>query len=256
MTRLVTQAEIVANLLESNLLAVRERLARAAARSGRDPARIRLVAVTKSVSPARAAELVSLGVQDLGENRAQAFGDKVEALAGLRPAPRWHFLGHLQRNKARRVVERADAIHSVDSPPLLAAIARLAQELGRAPELYVQLKLTAEPDKTGLAPGELPAVLDVARAAPGVRLAGLMAIAPLAEEPAEKRAAARRTFQALAALGRDLEARRDDARLFTDGRVRLSMGMTDDFEIAIEEGADLVRIGSALFAGLDERNAA
>ncbi|MBK7877298.1 MAG: YggS family pyridoxal phosphate-dependent enzyme [Planctomycetes bacterium] len=241
----------MASTLESNLLAVRERLARAAVRSGRDPARVRLVAVTKSVDAARAADLARLGVLDLGESRADALRAKSDALQELSPPVRWHFLGHLQRNKARRVVERADALHSVDSAALLAALARLQAELGRAPELYLQLKLADEPDKTGLAPAELPAVLDLARSSPGLRLAGLMAIAPLVADPEAKRAAARRVFRELAAHARALEARTDDARLFVDGRVRLSMGMTDDFEVAVEEGADVVRVGSALFAGLE-----
>lgn len=251
LTRLVTEAPAVASTLESNLRAVRERLARSAAHAGRDPAGVRLVAVTKSTTPARAAELASLGVLDLGESRADALVEKAAALGGLAPAPRWHFLGHLQRNKARRVVEHADAIHSVDSPALLAALARLGRELGRAPELYLQLKLAAEPSKTGAAPAELPALLDAARAEPNVRLAGLMTIAPLVEDEAARLPAARAAFRALAAHARELERRADDARLFVDGRVRLSMGMTDDFEVAVEEGADVVRIGSALFAGLD-----
>lgn len=245
----------MSSILRDNLAAVRARLARAAARSGRDPGTVTLVAVTKGTSAARAAELAQLGELDLGENRATELADKVAALAAAGLAPRWHFIGHVQRNKARRVCEVAHAIHSLDSLPLLATFARLADELGRDVHAFVEVKTSTEASKTGLAPAALPAFLDAAQAFPRVRLLGLMTMPPLAGEGSARDAAARAAFQTLAVLARDLEKRSETARVFASGRVRLSMGMSSDFEIAIEEGSDVVRVGSALFAGL-ERSAA
>lgn len=244
----------MSSILRDNLAAVRERLAQAAARAGRDPGAVTLVAVTKGTDAERAAELARLGELDLGENRAPELADKAAALAAEGLAPRWHFLGHVQRNKARRIVELAHTIHSLDSLPLLATFARLADELDRDVHAFVELKTSTESTKTGLAPAELPAFLEAARAHPRVRLLGLMTMPPLAADETAREQAARAAFQALAVLARSLEERAETARAFASGRVRLSMGMSSDFEIAIEEGSDVVRVGSALFA--DERNAA
>lgn len=244
----------MSSILRDNLAAVRERLAQAAARAGRDPGTVTLVAVTKGASPAAAAELAALGALDLGESRAAALEEKATALAAAGLAPRWHFLGHVQRNKARRVVELAHTIHSLDSLALLETLARLADERGRDVQVFVEIKLSAEPSKSGLAPAELPALLAAARAFPRVQLLGLMTMPPLAQDEKAQDHAARAAFQELATLAKDLARRAETARAFAGGRVRLSMGMSSDFEIAIEEGSDVVRVGSALFAG--ERSAA
>jgi PLP dependent protein len=219
---------------------VRSRVAEAARRAGRSAADLTLVAVTKSVEPDVAADLVRLGQIDLGENRADELERKHERLASLGLAPRWHFVGHLQGNKVRRVVAIAASIHSVDSARLLEAIDRAAGELGVAREVWIQVKLADEPTKSGLDPGEVPAVVSRARALPNVRLAGLMALGPLGSD-------SRPVFRELARLARDLapEAAMRDARGL--GRMRTSMGMSGDFEAAIEEGSDLVRIGTILF---------
>lgn len=255
----------VRHSLPENLLAVRRRLAAAAERagpSGRDPASIALVGVTKTVEPERALALARLGLDDLGESRAEALETKVAAVAAAADAPRvrWHFVGHLQRNKARRVVLAADAIHSVDSTALVATLARLAKELGRSPELFLEVKLGDEPTRTGLAPSELLRVVDAAAEHPELRLAGLMTIAPLVVagdgSPADGRAAARVAFRELATIARSLASRAETARRFEEGRVRLSMGMSDDFDVAIEEGSDVVRVGSALFEGLSPAESA
>ena len=244
----------MSSILRDNLVAVRERLAQAAARAGRDPGAVTLVAVTKSATPAAAAELASLGALDLGESRVQPLAEKAAALAAAGLAPRWHFLGHVQRNKARRVVELAHTIHSLDSLALLETLARLALERGSDVQAFVEVKLSAEASKSGLAPSALPALLAAARAHPRVQLLGLMTMPPLAPDEKAQHRAARAAFQELAALAKDLARRAETARAFAGGRVRLSMGMSADFEIAIEEGSDFVRVGSALFAG--ERSAA
>ena len=208
-----------------------------------------LVAVTKSVEPEVAAELVRLGQVDLGENRAPELERKAAHFAeraatpggGKGLAPRWHFIGHLQRNKARRVVRLAHSIHSVDSLALLETLQRVAGEEGRRPRIYLQVDVAGEDSKGGFDPAEVPAALERARACHALVTAGLMAMAPLAA-PAERAANARATFAELARIAGELPR---DA--FEDGRPRLSMGMSADFELAIEEGADLVRVGSALF---------
>ena len=245
-----------AGVLRANLARVRARIDAAAARSGRtvipvrtgDPVRtadlVTLVAVTKSVDLETAADLVRLGQEDLGESRADELERKAEALAASGLRPRWHFVGHLQRNKVRRVVAHADTIQSVDSIRLLEAVDAAAGDLGKRPDVFVQVKLSSEPTKTGAAPGEAIALLERAAALPHLRLAGLMTIAPLS--PAEGRdAAARAAFRALADLARQA-GMRDALRSVP---LRTSMGMSDDFETAVEEGSDLVRIGTLLFEG-------
>jgi pyridoxal phosphate enzyme (YggS family) len=229
--------------LKGNRSQVLERIAAACRAAGRDPSEVRLVAITKSVPAELAAELVALGHADLGENRADALAAKHAALAARALAPRWHFVGHLQRNKARRVLELADEIHSVDSPALWETLARLGRELGRAPGIYLQVKLADEPTKSGLAPAELPALVERARGGP-LPLLGLMTLAPLLDDEREARRAARDVFARAAELAAALPA-----GAFAHGRPLLSMGMSQDFEQAIACGAHVVRIGSALFEG-------
>jgi len=229
--------------LAANVRAVLDRIADAARRGGREPQAVRLVAVTKSVSPAVAAEIVRLGVTDLGENRADRFEAKVAELAAGHVAPRWHFVGHLQRNKARAVAQHAALVHSVDSERLLDTLDRLAGEFGRELEVLAQVKLADETTKSGLDPRELAAFLARGRGAKNVRVVGLMAMGPLAEDSAAQRERARAVFRRAAELAREHAASFARAP-------ELSIGMSDDFEIAVEEGATLVRVGSRLFEGL------
>lgn len=228
--------------LERNRRAVLERIERAERAAGRPPGSVQLVAVTKSVGPELAGLLAALGTRDLGESRLAELERKHAWLAARGQGPRWHFLGHLQRNKARRVLALADAIHSVDSLALLETIARMAHELGRLPALFLQVHLSGEETKGGFAPDDLPDALSRARAL-DLPLRGLMTMAPLAGSD-EPRTSALPVFRALARLGLDLAG-----EAFEDGRPRLSMGMSGDFEVAIEAGADVVRVGGALFAG-------
>jgi pyridoxal phosphate enzyme (YggS family) len=220
--------------LESNLAGVRARIRNAAARRGGSS--VELVAVTKSVSPERAAELAALGQIDLGENRADQLERKVAWFAERGIRARWHFLGHLQRNKVRRVAVVADVLHSLDSIPLALELDRAAGELGRTIEVYVQLKLAPEEAKSGLDPAGLPALLETLAGLGHLRFAGLMAMAPLDPDPD----AARAVFRELARRARELGP-----------QCRTSMGMSGDFELAIAEGADVVRVGSALFEELE-----
>lgn len=231
--------------LAANLEGVRVRIADAARRAGRDPAAVQLVAVTKSVPAAVAAELVRLGAVDLGENRADVLEQKAAALAGVAPAPRWHFVGHLQRNKARAVVRHAALVHSVDSLRLLEALERLAVELGRDLDVLAQVKLADEPSKSGLDPRELAAFLAAGRAAQRVRVVGLMAMAPLDDETARRADRAREVFRRAAQLAREHRA----GFAHPERDPELSIGMSDDYEAAVEEGATLVRVGTRLFEG-------
>ena len=230
-------------MLRANLERVRARIDAAAARSSRKP--VTLVAVTKSVEPRIAAELFRLGQADLGESRADELERKAAHLEAEGLRPRWHFVGHLQRNKVRRVVARASSIHSVDSVRLLEAVDAAAAEIGARPGVWIQVKLSSEPTKTGADPREAEELLERARGLAHVRLEGLMTIAPLAPE-AEREPAARSAFRALA----DLARRGPMGDALRSVPLRTSMGMSDDFEPAIEEGSDLVRVGSLLFEGL------
>ena len=230
--------------LERNRTQVLERIARAAAAAGRDPAAIELVAVTKSVEPALAAALFELGTRTLGENRADELESKARHLKDQGLVPRWHFVGHLQRNKARRVLALADVIHSVDSERLLETLAEAAGAEGRAPGIYLQVKLRDEASKSGAAPAELPGLVERAAQGP-LPLLGLMTIAPLVEPLARGKAEARAVFAELRAL-----AERLPRTAFDGERCRLSMGMSADFEEAIAAGADVLRIGSLFFEGV------
>jgi pyridoxal phosphate enzyme (YggS family) len=232
----------VPTTLESNLERVRRRITGAAVRAGRDPRAIELVAVTKAVSAERAAELFALGVRDFGENRADDLCAKHAHFESRGLAARWHFIGHLQTNKARRVVERAHAIHSIDSQRLLDHVDRLAAELGREPFMYLQVKFVGGDARSGATPVEIAALAAHATGRENVRLVGVMAMA--APGTAES---ARLVFDSAVRLARELERDSRTARAFVDGRVRTSLGMSDDFETAIAAGSDLVRIGSSLF---------
>ena len=205
-----------------------------------------LLPVTKYVSPAVAGILADLGQRDLAESRVQELERKASALSEGHPgAIRWHLVGHLQRNKARRAVRWAEIIHSVDSWTLLESIDRIAAEDGRRIGAFLEVRSADLPGRTGFSPQEVPVIAARARELAHVDLCGLMAMAPPPEgDPAMK--AARECFQSLSSLRRSL-----DGGSFRQGRCLLSMGMSSDFEIAIAEGADIVRIGSLLFAGLE-----
>ena len=222
-----------------NLERVREHIRAAARRSGRQPEAVRLVAVTKTVAVERIREAAALGIREIGENYVQEAAAKLLALADL-PITR-HFIGHLQRNKASRAVQLFDIIQTIDSLPLAASLSRHAAQaaLGggdtrRELEVLLEVNVAGEATKSGVAPEAALSLAEQVAALPGLRLAGLMGIAPLAGAPDE----ARRAFRRLRALFDQLPL---------PHRRTLSMGMTGDFEIAIEEGSTMVRIGTGIF---------
>ncbi|MFN8176757.1 MAG: YggS family pyridoxal phosphate-dependent enzyme [bacterium] len=216
-----------------NLSRVRERMAKAASRAGRDAGEIRLCVVTKGRGLERVREAAAAGAKILGENRVQEAGPKIEAARDLPAGISWHLIGHLQRNKARRAVQLFDVIQSVDSSDLARKLADLGTERGRAVDAFVEVRTTDEPTKTGMPLERAEEEIAGMRELPGLSVAGLMTMAPLTEDE-------RRIRSSFAAL-RELRDR-------LGGSVReLSMGMSADFEIAVEEGATIVRVGSAIF---------
>ena len=214
--------------LAERLAEVTGRITAAAANSGRNESEITLVAVSKTFSADVVAEAVAAGVTDLGENRAQELRDKVSALG---PIARWHFVGHLQSNKVRHVVGSCALIHSVDSAGVAEEIAGRAERSGLVQEALIEVNVSGEAAKHGVDPSELSGLLAHIGDLEGIHATGLMTIPPWPEDPEESRP----FYKELAALARD------------HGLQRLSMGMTRDFEVAIAEGATLVRIGEAIF---------
>jgi pyridoxal phosphate enzyme (YggS family) len=214
--------------VKMNLDRVRERVARAAARAGRRPDDVLLIGVSKTVEEDRIRAAVAAGIAALGENRVQEAKAKIEALG--RPVP-WHLIGHLQTNKARDAVALFDVIHSVDRLDLAREIDKRAQAAGRVVEALVEVNVANEAQKGGVAPDGLAALLDAMSALTAVRVRGLMAIPPAVENADD----ARPWFSALRTLAE------------RHGLKELSMGMSADFEAAIEEGATMVRVGTAIF---------
>jgi pyridoxal phosphate enzyme (YggS family) len=225
--------------IRRNLGSVRGRIAEAAWRSGRDPASVRLVAVTKRNPPEPIRTLVAAGAVELGENYPQELWNKVEALADL--PVRWHLIGHLQSNKARKTLPMVRMIHAVDSLKLLQTLDALAQGVPDPPTVCLQVNTSGESAKHGWRPREIPLDADAIVACRNIPVVGLMTMAALDSTPES----ARTSFARLRAIRDDLRTR---TGLSLD---ELSMGMSNDFETAIEEGATFVRIGSALFEGVE-----
>jgi pyridoxal phosphate enzyme (YggS family) len=226
--------------LAARLANVRARIDAACARAGRDPADVTLVAVTKSVDAARAAELARLGVRDLGENRTESLAGKREALAAAGLSVRWHMIGHLQTNKVRRALPAIDVLHSLDRTSLMETLrTELARADGPPLPAFVQVNVAGEQSKGGFDETGLWQALDAARSVPRLEVRGLMTMAPVSGRAEDARPVFRR-----------LRELRDAARfrgylLALD----LSMGMSQDFEIAVEEGATHVRVGTILYSG-------
>ena len=224
-----------ASALRRHIEEVRGRIDRAAGRAGRNPASITLIGVVKTVPPDLVREAVRLGLTDLGENRVQEAEAKIAAVG--REGLRWHLIGHLQRNKAARAVTEFDRIHSVDSSELAGALSRHATAAERTVPVLVEVNVSGESSKFGVAPDRLEPLLGQVAALPGLALEGLMTVAPAVDEPER----ARPVFAALRTIAGRAE------RALGIRLPQLSMGMSGDFEVAIEEGSTMVRVGSAIF---------
>ena len=222
----------MADTLESNLRGVQQAIARSAELAGRDPAEVTLVAVTKTLAVERIREAIALGLRQFGENRVQEALPKIEEIG---PADLdWHLIGHLQTNKVKFIEGRFRMVQSVDSVGLAEALdARLASPL----DVLIEVNVAAEPQKTGALPADLPAVAQAVHRAKHLQLRGLMTVAPMVADAEQVRP-----------VFRELRTLRDATgeQLGTPMPV-LSMGMTDNYPIAVEEGATMLRLGRALF---------
>jgi pyridoxal phosphate enzyme (YggS family) len=217
---------------------VRNRIETTTRACGRPSEEIKLVAITKTHSAETMKAAIDLGAKDLGENRVQEAEGKIRELG--RDAARWHLVGHLQTNKARRAVSLFDVIHSLDSAGLAERLERLCAKEGRQSlDVLVQIDLGGEVTKSGIETANLPALLSTLRQCARLRLIGLMTLPPYFENPD----CGRPFFKALRELRDELQAQGH----FASRKGELSMGMSHDFEIAIEEGATMVRVGTALF---------
>jgi pyridoxal phosphate enzyme (YggS family) len=224
------------SLIGKNLESVRQAIAGAAVRAGRDPSSVRLVAVSKTHPAAAVSEAVEAGQTCFGESRVQEALPKISLLPG---GLEWHFIGHLQTNKIRKALPAFTLFHGVDSPDVARQMDRIAGELGLSPEILLEVNVSGEETKFGFQPEALRREIEGLLALPRVRIGGLMTMAPYSEDSG----VARRVFAALREL-RDELAAATGAPLAT-----LSMGMSGDFEAAVEEGSTLVRVGSSIFGG-------
>jgi pyridoxal phosphate enzyme (YggS family) len=216
------------NSIEANLEQVRRRIAQSCQRAGRSPEEITIVAVTKGVPPTAIQSAFHAGVRHFGENRVQEAQAKREQLLGLDPHPTWHFVGHLQTNKVGAALRLFDIIHSVDSLRLAETISQRVQ--GKIP-ILLEMNIAGEATKSGFLPNQLEAAFREIGRLPGLEVKGLMTVAPQAASPEEVRP----FFREMRKLAEALRLE------------ELSMGMSDDFEVAVEEGATMVRLGRVIF---------
>jgi pyridoxal phosphate enzyme (YggS family) len=227
----------MASTIADRLVAIRGRIAAAARSVGRDPSSIRLVAVSKTFPIDAVREAYAAGQRDFGENRVQEALQKIASGTDL--DIRWHLLGHLQTNKARKAAPSFATIHSVDSVELLQKIDAAAAEAGHTPELLIQVDLAGEATKFGVPPEDVPRLFDAAAGCRAAKVTGLMTLPPIPESPED----ARPWFAKLRGLRDQWLAADVPASMLTE----LSMGMSADFEIAIQEGSTMVRVGTAIF---------
>jgi pyridoxal phosphate enzyme (YggS family) len=225
--------------LASNLASVRERIAAAERRSGRPAGSVTLVGVVKTLPAEAIAAAVALGLTDLGENRVQEAESHQRTVA--RGAARWHMIGHLQRNKAGKALELFDVVHGVDGTELAVALDRRALEAGRRLAVLIEVNVSGEASKFGIAPQGAAALAEVVAPLANLQLRGLMTVGAPVARPEDARPG----------FARLRELRDETARRLGQPLPELSMGMSGDYEIAVEEGATLVRVGTALFGARD-----
>ncbi len=226
--------------ISENIAHVRERITAAARRAGRESQGIALMAITKTVSPERICEAYAAGVRVFGENRVQEFANKRDTLGNLQAA-KWHMVGHLQSNKAHAAAELFHAIDSVDSARLLQRLKSAAKELGRTLPILIEINIGGEAAKSGVAPdsSELEEILNVTASCQSIAVRGLMTVPPYDDAPENSRP----YFRRMRALFEQIAAK----KLPAVEMKTLSMGMSHDFEVAIEEGSTCVRVGTAIF---------
>ena len=223
-------------MVVENLREVEKRVCEACRRAGRDRDEVTLIAVSKTKPASMIEELFAIGTRDFGENKVQELCGKYEALP---KDIRWHLIGHLQRNKVKAVVDKACLIHSVDSLRLAEAISQEAQRQGRMVPVLIEVNVAGEESKFGVSPEETENLVREAAKLPGIQVQGLMTIAPFVENPEENRA----VFSNLKKLYVDIKTKNIDNVAMN----LLSMGMTNDYEVAIEEGATMIRVGTGIF---------
>lgn len=222
----------------ANLEAVQKRIAAAAARADRDPSEVRLVAVSKMHPADVVCQAIKAGATVFGENKVQEAESKITGIG--REAAEWHLIGHLQSNKARRAVQLFDVIQSVDSLELARRLERICEEEGRDElSIFVQVDLAREEAKSGIAESELPELAAFLGASDHLKFNGLMIVPPFFDDPGKTRPYFKRL--------REIRDEMLEQNAFVDGRGELSMGMSHDMEVAIEEGATVVRVGTAIF---------
>lgn len=222
----------------ANLEQVRRRLEKTAAKASRDPTDIKLVAVSKTHSPETIEQAISSGISVFGENKVQEAEPKIVSIG--RKRAEWHLIGHLQSNKARKAVELFDVVHTLDSLELAQRLERICNERGRESlSVLIQIDLAGEITKSGIAESECPALVEFLRKCEHLRFDGLMLVPPYFEDPDDVRP----YFTRLREIRDELSTR----EAFDSRRGELSMGMSHDFEIAIEEGATIIRVGTAIF---------
>lgn len=214
--------------IADNVRILQDRIRQAAERANRSPDNVRLVAVSKTFSPAAVQQAVAAGIRHVGENWIQEAEPKIRELAGMDVRPVWHLVGHLQTNKVKPALELFDIIESVDSTHLAEALSRRAT---KPVGILLEVNVAGEESKYGFAPDEVAAAVEAIAKLPNVDMHGLMTVAPIADDPEDVRP----VFRELRELSEAI------------GLKELSMGMTDDFEVAIEEGATMIRIGRAIF---------
>jgi pyridoxal phosphate enzyme (YggS family) len=225
--------------LASNLASVRERIAAAERRSGRSAGSVTLVGVVKTLPAEAIAAAVALGLTDLGENWVQEAESHQRTVA--RDAARWHMIGHLQRNKAGKTLELFDVVHGVDGAELAVALDRRAREAGRRLAVLIEVNVSGEASKFGIAPEGAAALAEIVAPLANLQLQGLMTVGAPVARPEDARTG----------FARLRELRDETARRLGQPLPELSMGMSGDYEIAVEEGATLVRVGTALFGARD-----
>ena len=225
--------------LSATLNSIRKRMTVACQRVGRNEAEVTLMAVSKTVAAARVRAAILAGIKVLGENRVQEAEAKIGALADLRTQVEWHLIGHLQANKARKAATIFDAVQSVDSEDLALKLDRVAEEFGKRLTVFIEVNLGNEEAKAGVTAAATLLLIEKVSRLPNLTLAGLMSVPPYSDQP-----------EAVRPFFRRLRQLRDEALqagVAASSCTQLSMGMSHDFEIAIEEGATLIRLGTALF---------